>query len=919
MNRNLGSVFHWDSGIQLGGSPLINESVSTRQMETAKQILTRLNSQPGVILADEVGLGKTFVALAVAASVAISTRGRRPVVVMVPPALTHKWPHEWRTFAEYCLPEHTWLRATAHTVSRPAEFLRLFDDDADHRFHIAFVAHGALTRQLVDPYTKLALVQTAFYRTRNYGAARSRFIRWAPDLIPRQGLTSELVADLLDAPLPQWREITLSHRPQLELLDDPVFLGLPEMVRRSSASLSPLRELLADLPARRSPTIDTRLREHRKLFGEELQIIWRDSLSYAPISSPLLVLDEAHHVRHDGQLSGLFTSSEARVDDQALGNGGSLAGKFEHMLFLTATPFQMGHRELARVLSRFEGVKWKSATARRDYQSEINRLAIALDEFQLAAVRVQKLWSDLTAADVESLPEDWWHPGRTLTSEECPNSHVQVLKSAIAQLDVKVKQSESLLRKWVIRHVRDNRDFRRKQLPGDAIRANGSPLTGLEIDATSLLPFLIAARARGVAMSNRADGSPAAAYFSEGLASSFEAYRDTRRNREGFLDQIAATNETVEDTQLSWYLDWVEKSMPVHNPLRISSHPKIQATVNRAMDVWRTGEKVLIFCFYKETGRALRREISAAIERELFESAAKHLDLDPSDRDAITERIERTKVNILNVDSLARQSLESRLKSLVAPHGFTEEETEAFTGAVLRFLRTESFLIQRVFPHGIGSRALEPALAEPDGSGRTMWERLTKFAERLSQLSEAQRARALEALNHIQTGQYQTLDNAEGERNTQMILPNVRLANGDVRATTRDILVSSFNMPFFPEILIASTVLSEGVDLHWECRTVIHHDLDWNPSNLEQRTGRLDRIGSMAETMHSPISIYEPYTTGLQDEKMYKVVTERARWFNIVMGDAVAGDDRQLEREANRIPMPEELQARLTLDLSVVH
>lgn len=108
------------------------------------------------------------------------------------------------------------------------------------------------------------------------------------------------------------------------------------------------------------------------------------------------------------------------------------------------------------------------------------------------------------------------------------------------------------------------------------------------------------------------------------------------------------------------------------------------------------------------------------------------------------------------------------------------------------------------------------------------------------------------------------------------------------------------------------------MDLHWECRTVIHHDLDWNPSNLEQRTGRLDRIGSMAETMHSPISIYEPYTTGLQDEKMYKVVTERARWFNIVMGDAVAGDDRQLEREANRIPMPEELQARLTLDLSVV-
>ena len=198
-----------------------------------------------------------------------------------------------------------------------------------------------------------------------------------------------------------------------------------------------------------------------------------------------------------------------------------------------------------------------------------------------------------------------------------------------------------------------------------------------------------------------------------------------------------------------------------------------------------------------------------------------------------------------------------------------------------------------------------------------MWDKLEKFAERLSQLSQTQRVKTLEALNHIKTGQYQTMDSAEGAQNTQMILPNVRLANGKVKSEIKDILVSSFNMPFFPEILISSSVLSEGVDLHWECRTVIHHDLDWNPSNLEQRTGRLDRIGSMAEITHSPISIYEPYTTGLQDEKMYKVVMDRARWFNIVMGDDVELGDNQLDQIAERIPMPEPLRKHLTLDLSV--
>jgi hypothetical protein len=52
---------------------------------------------------------------------------------------------------------------------------------------------------------------------------------------------------------------------------------------------------------------------------------------------------------------------------------------------------------------------------------------------------------------------------------------------------------------------------------------------------------------------------------------------------------------------------------------------------------------------------------------------------------------------------------------------------------------------------------------------------------------------------------------------------------------------------FFPEVLISSPVLGEGVDLHRFCRHVIHHDLCWNPSTLEQRTGRLDRIRGKAE------------------------------------------------------------------------
>ena len=71
-----------------------NERVSDRdalrQYRTVAEILRRLENQPGVVLADEVGMGKTFVALGVAMVTALADRGRRPVVVMVPSSLHEK-------------------------------------------------------------------------------------------------------------------------------------------------------------------------------------------------------------------------------------------------------------------------------------------------------------------------------------------------------------------------------------------------------------------------------------------------------------------------------------------------------------------------------------------------------------------------------------------------------------------------------------------------------------------------------------------------------------------------------------------------------------------------------------------------------------------------------------------------------------
>jgi hypothetical protein len=143
----------------------------------------------------------------------------------------------------------------------------------------------------------------------------------------------------------------------------------------------------------------------------------------------------------------------------------------------------------------------------------------------------------------------------------------------------------------------------------------------------------------------------------------------------------------------------------------------------------------------------------------------------------------------------------------------------------------------------------------------------------------------------------------------------VRMVYGDTKRETRERLMLAFNSPMFPEILISSAVLGEGVDLHRFCRYVIHHDLCWNPSTLEQRTGRLDRIRCKAEATLRPIVIYEPFLGGSADEKMFRVVRDRERWFQIVMGQKFQFDEASSEQIANRVPLPEALAKELVFDL----
>lgn len=89
------------------------------------------------------------------------------------------------------------------------------------------------------------------------------------------------------------------------------------------------------------------------------------------------------------------------------------------------------------------------------------------------------------------------------------------------------------------------------------------------------------------------------------------------------------------------------------------------------------------------------------------------------------------------------------------------------------------------------------------------------------------------------------------------------------------------------KILLASEVGSEGVDLQF-CRLLINYDLPWNPMRVEQRIGRLDRIGQKSDK----ILIWNLFHNSTIDARIYDKLYTKFNICTSVLGDfeVVLGD-----------------------------
>lgn len=70
-------------------------------------------------------------------------------------------------------------------------------------------------------------------------------------------------------------------------------------------------------------------------------------------------------------------------------------------------------------------------------------------------------------------------------------------------------------------------------------------------------------------------------------------------------------------------------------------------------------------------------------------------------------------------------------------------------------------------------------------------------------------------------------------------------ASGENRVE-RSPLARRFRMPGYPRILVSTDVFQEGEDLHTFCDSVMHYGIPRSPIALEQKVGRVDRVASLS-------------------------------------------------------------------------
>ena len=137
--------------------------------------------------------------------------------------------------------------------------------------------------------------------------------------------------------------------------------------------------------------------------------------------------------------------------------------------------------------------------------------------------------------------------------------------------------------------------------------------------------------------------------------------------------------------------------------------------------------------------------------------------------------------------------------------------------------------------------------------------------------------------------------------------------HGQLNPLRKDAAIDAFRVGTGPQVLISTEAGGEGRNFQF-AHILVNYDLPWNPMRVEQRIGRIDRIGQ-----EHPVAIFNFHVQGTIEGRILDVLESRIRLFEESIGglDPILGEaeadirsalrataeqrDRELERVAERL------------------
>lgn len=101
------------------------------------------------------------------------------------------------------------------------------------------------------------------------------------------------------------------------------------------------------------------------------------------------------------------------------------------------------------------------------------------------------------------------------------------------------------------------------------------------------------------------------------------------------------------------------------------------------------------------------------------------------------------------------------------------------------------------------------------------------------------------------------------------------------------------------KILLCTESASEGLNLQ-TCGVLINYDMPWNPMRVEQRIGRIDRIGQT----YDKVWIYNYFYRDTIEDRIYQALKDRINWFEDVVGtlQPILADVNKVTRDLAMLP-----------------